>query len=226
MSTLSADDRYVVETVAEDLRFLQDEWDETVDDHSLRRSSGVLRILLVDDAFGRAWRLMGFPKQPNVKANNLHAIVATAPRKDLTYAQAAGARHGGMEIVAPVLIGSGTLTDEDAQKLDVFLSQDFTREFALRDFVESTCIMGGGQNVKRREVVQFVANKLGGTHLDTVRNRKRDAAYALLDELMATMVLGGKPAVFYELLAIGQAVAASEDATALRDAVAELKVTP
>ena len=44
---LAKDD--LLEVVVSDLIFLHEEWDEEVDDHSLRRSSTVLRRLLVDN---------------------------------------------------------------------------------------------------------------------------------------------------------------------------------
>jgi len=205
--SLNAKERYFVDTVASDLTFLREEWDEDIDDDSLRRSSAVLRILLVDGAYGRAWRLVGLDKEPLLVAVDLDSVLASPPRADITYAQAGGARYGGMEI-SPILIGDGVLDDSDAQALDSYLSQDFTREFGISSYTESDAIFGLGRRVKRREVIQYVANRLGGAHLELEGGHTTPQAFDVLDEL-ARMELAGKPAVYYELLATGQAVAAS-----------------
>jgi hypothetical protein len=72
----SRDDLELLAGVKSDLGFLEDEWDESIDEQSLRRSSTVLRNLLVNDALGRAWRLVGQKGQPQLEAVDLVACLA------------------------------------------------------------------------------------------------------------------------------------------------------
>lgn len=54
-------DRHLIQTVAEYLEFLQREWDQDVDDASLKRSSNVPRVL-TDGSFaghGEMWAFHG-----------------------------------------------------------------------------------------------------------------------------------------------------------------------
>jgi hypothetical protein len=56
VSGLPTDDAELLAMVKSDLAFLEDKWDQSIDEQSLRRSSTVLRNLLVYDGFGKAWR--------------------------------------------------------------------------------------------------------------------------------------------------------------------------
>lgn len=51
----------LIDIVGADLLFLREEWEASIDDHSLRRSSTVLRRLLVENELQRAWKKAGFP---------------------------------------------------------------------------------------------------------------------------------------------------------------------
>jgi hypothetical protein len=82
----------------------------------------------------------------------------------------------------------------------------------LRAFAEATCIIVRGEQVNRRRLIKYVANKLGGAHHDTKRGTDHEEhLYSLLDESRQTMQLMGKPTVYFELLSIGQALARSPD---------------
>ncbi|MEX2645454.1 MAG: hypothetical protein WD249_04250 [Gaiellaceae bacterium] len=132
-------------------------------------------------------------------------------RSVIEHAQAGGALFGGGEI-SPVLKGIGGLNEEDARELHNLLDQDHTRSYGLSEYVESAAIFYKHTYIARRHVVKYIANKLGGAHLDVSRTRKEDGPYVLLDDLQARAHLMGKPAAYYELLSIGQAIASSADA--------------
>ena len=61
----------LVSVVREDLMHLGAKWDRTVSQEQLRREADVLRRLVVQDNFGKAWRESGFPKEPLVRAADL-----------------------------------------------------------------------------------------------------------------------------------------------------------
>jgi hypothetical protein len=64
--------------------------------------------------------------------------------------------------------------------------------------------------------VQFVANKRGGAHYDESLQRPADRAIAVLEQFE----LLGRPGLVYEMLGVGQALAASSCSKELLDAIA------
>src|SRR5438067_2103921 len=67
--------------VAEDLAHLMDEWVPRLDAAELRRSiSTMLRRLLADGQYTRAWRSLGLPGQPYVSAPDLDEMLGTIDR--------------------------------------------------------------------------------------------------------------------------------------------------
>jgi hypothetical protein len=67
--------------------------------------------------------------------------------------------------------------------------------------------------VRRHLVIKYVANKLGGIHLDPKRDLKKDeeVGFSLLDQIADTYQVAGKQAIYFELLSIGQSISASPD---------------
>jgi hypothetical protein len=83
-------------SVLEDIDFLWNEWwlgqpDGLTEGH-LRRGSATLRLLLVDGLLQRAWRHIGFERQPRLVGPD---IVAIAAAKGLRLDLAAGCIAGG-----------------------------------------------------------------------------------------------------------------------------------
>lgn len=92
---LSREDDAFLLAVASDLAFLEDDWQPSIEDQSLRRSSNVLRTLLVQHAIGQAWRRMGQSKEPKIEAPDLANALAGLKIEKVEFAQAAGARTAG-----------------------------------------------------------------------------------------------------------------------------------
>lgn len=92
------------------------------------------------------------------------------------------------------------------------------RAFSLSQFLASPGMVVNGEIIKRREVITYVANKLGGTHFDPTR-RADERAYFLLDDVLGDIRIADRRAPYLELLSIGQAVAASSDARELRSLI-------
>ena len=55
-------------SVAEDVQYLAAEWNQDVTTAALRRGSSVLRRLLVNDDFLRAWKAAGILGRPTIEA--------------------------------------------------------------------------------------------------------------------------------------------------------------
>jgi hypothetical protein len=80
-----------------------------------------------------------------------------------------------------------------------------------------------GSAVVRREVILYVANKLGGAHLDH-RRTSREETFRLLDKFREEfkLELSEKDVIYYELLSAGRALAGAPDISTLRNRLTEL----
>ena len=209
----------LMEVVAADLRHLKSDWNESVDDDSLRRGSTVLRRLLVQGDLQRAWRGAGFADEPMINCSNLQAILKSESSERIRFASAGGARYGGVELRGALMVNCVKTPDQIKAEHDSGVPSEIV---GLKKFVESPCIVVKGQIVVRRVLVKYVANKLGGAHHDRKRGTSHEESlYALLDEARVEVHLLGKPAIYFELLAIGQALAGAEDIVRLEQRAAE-----
>lgn len=80
--------------VAEDLEFLLSEWNQDIDDASLRRSSPVLRSLLVDGLLSKAAHEAG--KELRIMTPAICLITTVAELGECKFYQAGGALSKGM----------------------------------------------------------------------------------------------------------------------------------
>ena len=203
-------DQYIVQTVKEDLEYLIKEWTQDIDDQSLRRSSGTLRRLLVEDALGKAWRITGFKKEPLIKSFGLGDLISSVGLYRITFAQAGGAKLKGVQVATLFEIKGPQTYNKHCDTIPI--------EYRLSQFVESICMVIDGQSIRRREIINYVSNKLGGVHTDTQRDmsktsrkNQKEKVYILLDSIFKSWVIIDKNAVFYELLSIGQSLISSKD---------------
>lgn len=198
----------LLEVVTADLVFLREEWDEEVDDHSLRRSSTILRRLLVDNELQRAWKAAGFEKEPVIEASTLQNLIESAPLDKVAFAAAGGAKYKGVEMRGAIL-RNYAMTPEQVQKEN---QQGVpSARFGLRAFIEAPCVVVKGKLISRRVLIKYVSNKLGGAHHDSKRGKTdEELLFSRLDGTQQIRLLD-KPAVYFELLSVGQALLSSGD---------------
>jgi hypothetical protein len=201
-----------IRVTVEDLAFLRDEWDQDVEDASLRRSSPILRRLLVDGDLQRAWRDLGLDKQPIVRAPSLEATLRRVPLKNVSFAQAGGGIYRGL-CVAPNIEISMYLPPEEAQRIFGSPDESPDRDFSLKRFLNGACVVVTGTSISRHTILKYVANKLGGVHLDPSRDPAKDEErkFSLLDDVRSQYVTCDKPSIYFEYLSIGQALLKSPD---------------
>jgi hypothetical protein len=209
----SPDATELLRVVASDLAFLEDEWDESVDEDSLRRSSTVLRRLLVLGDYAKAWRVAGEAKEPRLEAVDLSNALAGLELARIFFASAGGGRSGGGEL-SGALQYSGVMSPELIRERYA-RGEPPRRVFHISEFLASPGVVFRGEFVSRRHVIKYVANKLGGDHFDPMR-KKDERAYQILDNAMNAAQILDKRLVYFELLSIGQALAQSGDAKKLR----------
>ncbi len=193
-------DLELVKTVASDLRFLASTWGTQVDDDSLRRGSAQLRMLLVEGVLQRAWKSVGFNREPMIKAPNLDPFLQV--NAGIQLALAGGGNYEGVQ-------GAFAIFKRDSKPAINPPNADPEYAFGLKRFGESCSIFVNGLRISRNDVVKYVANKLGGTHLDFSRTDQKSAA---LQSMEARFNYLGKNGVYFELLSIGQLIAQSASA--------------
>jgi hypothetical protein len=198
----------LLDVVVSDIDFLRNEFTSTVDDHSLRRNSPILRRLLVSGDFHRAWKILGLPGQAIIKAPSIDPLIKLFTLDQIEYATAGGA-NSPMGVITGVIILKRALSPNEVAKLN---NPPHMKEYEILKFVESACAIVRGEKVKRRVLINYVCNKLGGAHFDPKRkNKKNEKIYSLLDDVAWRLELVDKPAIYYELLSMGQSLLMSED---------------
>jgi hypothetical protein len=93
----------LIQIVAEDIRYLQKEWHDSIPNHALRRGSTVLRRFLAHGDLHRAWKAAGFTKQPEITAASLNEI-SQIPLDKIIFAGAQGATYKGASIMGSLLL--------------------------------------------------------------------------------------------------------------------------
>lgn len=218
--------------VAEDLDYLFKEWNQDIDDASLRRSSPILRALLVEGLLGRAARQIN--REIRVMAPAIGRVVSEAELRECTFFQAGGAKYKGTMVQSMSLMSRAKTPAE--MKASYERSKDVIGKsypVKMGVFLKQASFVVRGVLINREEVIKYVANKLGGAHYDSSRAAPKDGGdvsleqkYALLDEVRAGMSTADKNAIYYELLSIGQRVVNSRDIRVLRKHLVQVLSVP
>jgi hypothetical protein len=210
---LGLQDRQLVELTLEDLQHTARESVPHCDDHQLRRVSVQLRNLLIEDWLVRSWKLCQMqPKSPVIIAPRLRTE-GLGPN-DLAVAGGGNVGHGN---IGNFRFTKGASSPEEIRERYEQGKRDIEYQFSLSDYKESCAVYIHGQKVSRRQVVQYVANKKGGAHLDNVR-KKDEQVYTALDAAIESGLWfggdadhGSKNAVYLEMISIGQSLTNSPD---------------
>jgi hypothetical protein len=218
--------------VSEDLDFLASEWNQDVDDASLRRSSAVLRSLLVEGLLGKAAHEAG--RNIRILAPAICQVTTEAELRECKFYQAGGALYKGMMVQSTSIVASAK------SHAEIKASYERTKDvigknypLKLGAYLRQTSLVVDGVLISREEVIKYVANKLGGVHYDKSRADQSpqkqvslEQKYALLDGVRNGIAVADKSAVYYELLSIGQRVVNSRDVQRLSKHLAHVLSLP
>jgi hypothetical protein len=215
----------VLVVVAEDLGYLARPQSDPSTRTDVRLVVTLLRRLLVHGDYRRAWRLvMGNKREPRITARDPEPIVRNVP--DPTWVQylyaggadVSGTHHNGMAMfnMPKAVAEAGRPFGIEYVAPEVGVSE--LREFTLNQFLKSTSIRVADNRITRQEVISYVANKLGGAHLDPRRNKPREQVISQLVD-HGHIVVAGLPGIYFEVLSMASDLARSEDAQALVSAV-------
>jgi hypothetical protein len=224
---LQPQQRELIALTLEDLRHIAKQSVPDCDDHQLRRVSVQLRNLLIEDCLIRSWKLLQLePKSPNIIAPRLR----TEELQSTDFAVAGGGNIAGMMVGnARITVGRASSPEERKARYEK-TKGDMEFSFSLSDYMQSCALFVQGQKISRRQLVQYVANKKGGAHLDNSRKKDEQAYRALDAAIESGFWFGagqtqpshpGKNAVYLELLSIGQNLTTSPDIKRLIEIAAE-----
>lgn len=247
-TALEVDDFRLCEQVAQDLAHVRDAWSGDLSEQVIRRESPIIRRLLVDGDYSRAWRIIGLPRQPIVLAHNLDDMLGSFPKRYIRYAfpppsewtrpvgrgeqnvvmKNPGVSEGDLMIATPgYLEGQGIVfavvpkaelddnnPEEFAQRLGSHFQYCTVSPMWLTIYLDSAGACIDGQMVTRRQVIDFVANAMGGAHYDPSSNRQGKALPRTLLKPLHVKWRGATDvhAPWIEVMSIGQTVARSTDA--------------
>jgi hypothetical protein len=236
--------------VAEELVYLRDEWRPKADAATVRRISPLLRSLLVDGQYARAWHAIGLPGEPYISASDLGAAlgriertliqIAFAPASETVTHIFKGMGKIELKVVEDIAVGEhinvqpgypdslgpvvavlprelvGNLDQQKASEIHIGsrTGTRLVRGMKLSVYLASPAALIKRVAISRQDVIQFVANKLGGVHYDPTRNRKHDDRLALLDAVgvkLETETVKNFSGVYAELLSIAENLSESGD---------------
>lgn len=194
----------LIKVVHEDLTYLATQWPKgEVRDDEIRRSSTVLRRLFTYRELIQVWVTVMGQKDYIVKGDYIE--IRDAKRlAEVDFATASPADQGsGMKIFSAVVFNK---IQNGAEPIRIA-----QQEVGLKKYLNQTACVISGIPINRDELVQFVANKLGGAHYDDGRHRPREQSISAMEQYS----VGNRPALIHEMLSCGQALAASSSTSEL-----------
>ena len=233
--------------VAEDLEWLRSDWlmSKALPPNAvLRRGSGTLRQLLCHGLIHRAWRHHGLEGHPTVIGPDLLALLEhhNIELRHAVTMVAGGACVDGVQFIATGLcrtdnpttgvsadaeegfaVATSTIARDargEAEKNE--LTPMVEREWRIGQYLDAPGAIRRGQKISRRLIIDFFANYAGGVHLDRAvgqANAERRALYELVAELEERVAVDKVEGLYFELLAIGQALGQSDSLQRLVEAI-------
>jgi hypothetical protein len=208
----------LLKVVAEDIEYLRSDWLSEITNPALRQGSTTLRRLLVDGDLQTAWKKARLPGEPQMPAFVIPDVEAVYKKERIVFASAGGAIYRGAQVAGMCMVDYEASNEELKRQQALGIPRQV---LGLRRFTEGPCIRLRRGHINRRQLVKYVANKLGGAHYDERRgSHHEESLYRELDALSERIQCLGKPVLYFELLSIGQALANAPD---LHRLVAEAK---
>jgi len=206
--------------VAEDLEYLS-QWGADISNAEIRRGTAILRRLLVEDAYGAAWRAIGEIKQPSLPAVDLSLLLGNDANQ-VEYALAGGANFRGIQM-ACMMINKGSKAIGGSPPEPI--REDgypFERMFTLTEYLSSMSGVVHGRAFNRREVIKYLANVKGGVHLSAQQRKAEEKLVARLGKIEKKLIVHTTDGLLVEAVACGQSLGNSADAKAFVNKVRAL----
>jgi len=218
-------DDNLIKIVSEDLDYLSEEWNQDIDDASLRRASPILRSLLIEGQLMRVANMLN--ETVSVMAPEISKSDDHLNDNSIVFYQSGGANYKGMQVQFVSHLNRAKTPEEikdSYEKQKALIGHNYSVK--LSKFMMQISFMINGVKINREEVVKYIANKRGGAHYDVTRDTEKKGAkgalenkFVLLDKVHDGVMLADKNCVYYELLSIGQRLIGSNDVQRIRQII-------
>lgn len=227
-------------TIAEDIEWFRDDWVARVappTDAELRRASGTLRHLLINNGLHMAWRHCGFKGGPRIIGPDLEALMLVEDHKSVhsLITLAGGIQVDGIESSFMTMhkahnpeTGKGPEAEEGfaveigmvSRKVEKGEVKDSDPRWSpirhewrsVERYMKAPGAIMHGQPISRHSILTYFANFNGGVHLDRAKgDPEAELTYRLHQALDGRVNIYGVDGLHCELLAMGQAIGNSPD---------------
>jgi hypothetical protein len=189
--------------VREDLQYLVGAWPSgALPDDEIRRSSAVLRRLFSYRDLLKVWIATVGKKEFVVPSSFIHVRNVTR-LKEVEFASSSAAQNLGMKVSAVMVFNKVMEANEP-----ISIKEELA---PLKRYLNQPACVISGALITRSDLVQFVANKMGGAHFDEMRRKPEEAAI----HAMRQYFIGNRPALIHEMLSCGQTLAAAQSTKVL-----------
>ena len=197
----------LIDVVREDLRYLATRWpDGDIGDDEIRRCSTVLRRLFTYRDLIKVWvTVVG--KQDFIVPSSYIRVRDIGRLNEVDFATSSPAQNVGMKIFSVTVHNK---IQDGPGPISVA-----TEEAPLKRYLNQPACVIAGALITRDEIVQFVANKLGGAHYDDGPQKPKENSVSAMNQYM----IGNRPALIHEMLSCGQMLATSGSTKELLNAI-------
>jgi hypothetical protein len=169
--------RKVIVDTAHDLLHLQKTVENIPSPHEVRRSTPILRNLLLQNQLNNSWRLLGFDGAVYIETNTVFAEIKPTIEDEVAIAPA---RRGGVVEVQGLSFTAAPASIGRSYALPVGVPN----RFKLSKFLDSSGMFLRGSHISRKIAIEFACDKRGGAHLDyKIRSKDHTRSMALLAEV-------------------------------------------
>lgn len=216
-------------TVLDDLEFLDKNWGNDITESQIRRNSPVLRYLLVDGKIKEAGAMLN---QRIRVLTPLSSLEENLPEKESIKFFMSGGASTNKGRIGRMVVYDRALSAEEVKnmyEMDKVLSGK-SKAVPIDTFLNQVSFIYGKCKIKRRTVIKYMCNKMGGTHYDSKRKiptsistEVEDEHYSFLDRIYTTWKSFDMNVIHLELLGIGQRFIDSTDVKNLKKGIQLLK---
>jgi hypothetical protein len=199
----------LAQSVRGDLNWLRTQNLAELDESGLREMSGRLRRLLIEGTMMRYRKSTGLRGEPRI---TFHPLDGNDDRQ--TFSQSGGIERGGVKVGSVSVFNEALSPEEIKARYEAGKDGPPTLELPLSRWLTSPCLRVEEVVITPRDIIKYVANKLGGVHFDERRDPSKEAGYLALDRARSLRLLD-LDAVYGQLTAIGQQLLAAPDVAAI-----------
>lgn len=215
-------------TVLEDLDFLQESWGNNITESQIRRNSPVLRNLLVEGKIKEAGEMFGQKLRILAPQSSLEENIPAIESVSFFMSGGASTNKGRVDGLVEY---NRSFTPQEVKKM-YDIEQSFngkSKAVSVDTFLNQVSFIYGACRIKRKTVIKYVCNKLGGTHYDPKRitptslsTKDENEQYSFLDQIYNTYKSLDMNVIHLEMLGIGQRFINSKDIQILKRKIREL----